>query len=183
MPSRVGKGDPWFRVETKKARHPCQDERAKGTLLTMNIGKSPGKSSPLPPNSSPEEWHVRVSVSVAENVPASILRTWIILESFARDQPACWPGNRALAARLGVKLRAATYAIEALEDHGIAERRQLPGNRRSIFLIRRTFGPMERVEWKALESRADRRAEGRSALAKAKTVERRRYKPPVKIVR
>lgn len=148
----------------------------------VNIGKKAGGAPPPEPESTPGEWCVRVSESVAENVPATILRTWIIVEGFCRGRADCWPGNKALAARLGVKVRAAQLAIESLEDHGIAERRPMPGNRRSIFLVRRTAEPMAKVEWKALAERADRRAAGRVALAAERKAERKRHKPSIRIV-
>jgi hypothetical protein len=145
----------------------------------MSIGKS---DPDLEGQDRPCEWCVRVSQSVAENVPASILRAWIIVESFTRDQASCWPGNRALAARLGVKIRAAQLAVESLEDHGIAERRPMPGNRRAIYLIRRTSDPMAGVEWKALANRAGNRASGRVALAVAAKAERKAHRPKIRIV-
>src|SRR4051812_3733555 len=93
--------------------------------LVMSIGRKPARASTRTEggDAAPAEWCVRVSLSVAELVPAALLRTWIVVEGFARDQPSCWPGNKALAARLGTKVRAAQMAVEALEDHGIAERR------------------------------------------------------------
>lgn len=147
----------------------------------MNIDRK-GGGTPPPEADSAGEWCVRVSLSVAENVPPALLRTWIIVEGFCREKASCWPGNKALAARLGVKLRAAQLAVEAIEDHGIAERIPLPGNRRSISLIRRTAGPMSALEWKALAERADRRAAGRVALAAAKKAERKAHRPKIRIV-
>jgi hypothetical protein len=146
----------------------------------MRIGNRDGEAPP-PPEDRPE-WHVRVCVSVAEHVPAPILRAWIIVESFARDQSSCWPGNKILSARFGVKIRACQYVVENLEDHGIVERRPMPGNRRSIFLIRRTWQPITSHEWNSLADRAARRAAGRAALAAQKKVERKAHRPKIRIV-
>jgi hypothetical protein len=147
----------------------------------VKIGKEAGSASTPPAEYAPV-WCVRVSMSVAELVPAAILRSWIVVETFARDQRSCWPGNRALAARLGTKIRAAQMAIEALEDHGLVERRPMPGNRRSIYLIRRTAEPMAAIEWKALAERADRRAAGRAAVAAVAKAEKRAHRPKIRIV-
>jgi DNA-binding MarR family transcriptional regulator len=138
--------------------------------------------SGLEGRSGPAEWCVPVCVSVAEHVPSAILRTWIVVETFARGQAACWPSNKALAARLGVKPRAAQRAVDVLEDHGIAQRRPMPGNRRSIVLIRRTSQPMAAVEWRALADRAERLATGRVALAAARKAERKVHRPKIRIV-
>jgi hypothetical protein len=147
----------------------------------MKIGNGAGCTSSSVRPESPE-WCVRVSLSVAENVPAALLRTWIVVEGFCRDKPSCWPGNRAIAARLGVKIRATQDALQALEDHGIAERRPLPGNRRHIFLIRRTADPMPSVEWNSLADRAARRSAGRVALASERKAKRKVHKPSIRIV-
>jgi hypothetical protein len=147
----------------------------------MKIGRAAVQASPERPEST-GEWYVRVSTSVVRNVPADILRYWIVLETFAREKPECWPGNRALAAEFGVKLRQAKYIVETLEDHAVIVRRMMPGNRRILQMVRRTSGTMSAVEWKAIAERAERLADGRAAVSKANGVEKKRYKPPVKIV-
>ncbi len=155
----------------------------------MSIGKKP-KGAPAPtakdkPESPPPahgEWCVPVAGSVIENVPMAILRNWMIVEGFARDQPECWPSNKAVAARMGVNRRASQLAIEALEDHGIVVRKLMPGNHRSMLLVRRTSQSLSAAEWKTMAERAERRAAGRIALAKAERAERKRYKPPTRIV-
>jgi hypothetical protein len=152
----------------------------------MSIGKKAAGTPTSPAQDHPEsttgEWCVRVSVSVAENVPAPILRTWIVVETFARDDSECWPGNKALAARLGMTIRGAQLAIESLDDHGILIIKRPGGNRRIIAMMRRTFGQMTRVEWQTLAARAERIAAGRAAVATAKKAERKAHRPKIRIV-
>lgn len=130
--------------------------------------------------SPPTGWRVQVSVTVLELVPKDIAFPWIVLESYARDQGACWPGNKALADRLGVTIRGAQLALERLEDHGIIVRRQHEGNRRSIVLARRVAEDLSPADWRAMADGALRRAEGRAAAAELKKV--RRPKPKLKVV-
>jgi hypothetical protein len=149
-------------------------------MPTPRVSARPDAALQSPPPAA--EWCVRVAISVADLVPAALLRAWIVVEGFCRDQPSCWPGNKALAARLGVgTVRAAQAVLEQLEDYGLAERRQLEGNRRVIVLIRRTAEPLTAAEWRALVERAERRAAGRSALAAEKKA-KRAARPRLKVV-
>jgi hypothetical protein len=152
----------------------------------MSIGKKAAGAPPSPaqnhPESSAGEWCVRVSISVLENVPAPILRNWMIVEGFARDQPECWPSNKALAARFGVKVRYAKYIIESLEDHGVIVRRLMPGNRRTIVMARRTATGLSATEWAGMVKLAERRAAGRVALAAHQKAERKAHRPKIRIV-
>ena len=148
----------------------------------MKIGDRPVEAPTSTSESTAGDWCVRVSLSVLDQVPNDVLRPWLALEGFCRNQPSCWPSNKALAVRMGIKLRAAQYAIETLEDHGILVRRRMPGNRRVFVMVRRSWNELSSVEWATMVDAATRRAAGRAALATARKIERKRYKPPVKIV-
>lgn len=128
------------------------------------------------------EWHVRVSIGVIENVPADVLKAWIAVESFARAAAECWPGNAALAARMGITIRPAQSALDRLEDLGIVVRRRIGGNRRVLAMVRRTAGELSAAEWAAMSDRAARLAAGRQALTTAKAAERKRHQPKIRIV-
>ena len=134
----------------------------------MSIDRSAGGTA------APAEWKVCVSVSVLAIVPPSILTGWLAVESFARDKPACWPSNAALAKLMHVGSATVVKAILLrLEEHGVIGRHDLGGNRRSIVLRRRVSDPITVAEWSALVAAADqRRAERGDDDAPIKNLDR-----------
>jgi hypothetical protein len=148
----------------------------------MSIGKQDGEVPPSPVESG-HEWRVSVAVSVLAIVPNEVLRPWLAIEAFARNRPECWPGNKALMPMMGVgSARVVRSILERLEDHGILQRRQLPGNRRILALVRRTASELSPTEWTAMSDQARRRAEGRVAVAKSKAANRKVHRPKIRIV-
>ena len=79
-------------------------------------------------------------------------------------------------------VRVVQAMLERLEDFGVVVRKIGPGNRRVLVLTRRTAAGLSPAEWSAMAATAARRAAGRAALAKGRKVERKRYKPPTKVV-
>jgi len=145
----------------------------------MKIGKKAGEAPPSPPG----EWRVSVAVSVLAHVPNEVLRAWLAVEAHARDKAECWPSNRALMSLMGVgSIRVVQGLLEKLSDHGIAVRRAMPGNRRILVLVRRTAAELSKVEWDAMVDQAERHAAGRKAVSKVKAAEKKRYKPPTRVV-
>jgi hypothetical protein len=147
--------------------------------LTMKIGKKAGPAEAA----SPPGWRIQLSASVLDHVPSDVLRPWLAVESFARSASECWPSNKALMGPMGVgSVRVVKALLERLEDYGIAQRRQQPGNRRLLVMVRRVSAELSAVEWSAMVDQAERRAEGRRASTKLKAIERKAHRPKIRIV-
>lgn len=109
------------------------------------------------------EWCVPVSISVLEHVPRDVLAAWMAIESYADRKGRCYPDNRMLARRMGVKaVSSVQRAVLKLEEYGIVRRHDQGNNRRLLVLLRRTSAPITGAEWAVLSERGEARGQART---------------------
>src|SRR4051794_8986177 len=100
MPRQGAAGPPRRQVTTPRRRDAAQAAERKG------------------------QWWNRVDASLPA-VAGSILKYWIALESFVRDDPddSCWPGNQSLVDAFGLSgVKGVQRILQRLEDLGLIRR-------------------------------------------------------------